>query len=687
MKICIRFIWIIMLSLGYSVFVNEESKLIARDLGAFEKQKSFFYQANSSNSTLLSSLEKHKNPSQSASIIERNESKSYFWQSSEGVYSLLNKMLDNTNGKSEIVHVTNLNADGPGSFKEAVTGGTSDKTRIVVFDVSGECELPIKKGDVYDRITVKRENLWIAGQTAPDPGDGTGRGFTLKGGLSFRRGYLVVEHIRVQPIDGHPNPEEAKYSDARGITVFTNPADSRIGKNEFFCFRNITIRWTQDVAMGVGGWANWSVGDFSYPENIVIDNCLFAEPLNQHMDLEEGGYVGGWNRGFNFVSGAQKGLFRGNLHASAVVRTPQVSQGTSSLIVNNYTYNYGAYNPGSSFLWPIHVNAKHVDNYAYENFTGQHAILVGVASNYAEAGNKTKLPGPPYTYTGARNIDNIGPVGSIGPNKWWDDGNNKVISYYDPSTAPLNDYPNEFNPNLAQTPYYETYAGAPNTPFLEVVSEPPFPLPSVVFTADQTKEHCLNYAGAWPGSRDKVDQRIIDEVRDKVHSPVATSEIGYTPVTTVKNTPPSIPDEPSDGQLDSSSALLQEEENGLTQLENWLVSQHIAAGGCLKTAYIAPEWIASNQETVLSLDNAEDGKIVVNPNPTDGSVNIQLHFAKNYPLELSVVDINGKLVMHKLYTPRKQITFNLKENVSGTYFVKVKFNGQEIVKKVLLDHQ
>ena len=62
-----------------------------------------------------------------------------------------------------VVHVTNLNDSGTGSFRDAV----SQPNRIVVFDVSGTIEL---KKDV-----VVSSNVTIAGQTAPG-----GAGITLK---------------------------------------------------------------------------------------------------------------------------------------------------------------------------------------------------------------------------------------------------------------------------------------------------------------------------------------------------------------------------------------------------------------------------------------------------------------------------------------------------------------------------
>src|SRR3954468_15843441 len=70
----------------------------------------------------------------------------------------------------EVVHVTNLDADGPGSLAEAVSG----PDRIVVFDVSGIIDLARKeKGG---RIRVEQPNITIAGQTAP------GEGICLRGG-------------------------------------------------------------------------------------------------------------------------------------------------------------------------------------------------------------------------------------------------------------------------------------------------------------------------------------------------------------------------------------------------------------------------------------------------------------------------------------------------------------------------
>lgn len=81
----------------------------------------------------------------------------------------------------KVVHVTNLNDSGSGSFREAVSGSN----RIIVFDVAGVIAL---KSDIS-----MKSNITIEGQTAPAPGI-TLRYYTVRPGsntiirfLRFRR--------------------------------------------------------------------------------------------------------------------------------------------------------------------------------------------------------------------------------------------------------------------------------------------------------------------------------------------------------------------------------------------------------------------------------------------------------------------------------------------------------------------
>jgi hypothetical protein len=86
--------------------------------------------------------------------------------------------------------VTNLNADGPGSFADAV----SQPNRVVVFAVSGVIDLTKvgKPGkEKPGHISISQPNITIAGQTAP------GEGICLRGGpLQIHANNVIVRYLR-----------------------------------------------------------------------------------------------------------------------------------------------------------------------------------------------------------------------------------------------------------------------------------------------------------------------------------------------------------------------------------------------------------------------------------------------------------------------------------------------------------
>ncbi|MEI6946985.1 pectate lyase [Paraflavisolibacter sp. H34] len=93
----------------------------------------------------------------------------------------------------KVVEVTNLNDDGPGSFRQAF-GEYPGEPLTIVFRVGGLIELktPLK---------VNRSNITIAGQTAP--GDGiclTGNSFVLSGGgKGGPKGNVIIRYLRSRP--------------------------------------------------------------------------------------------------------------------------------------------------------------------------------------------------------------------------------------------------------------------------------------------------------------------------------------------------------------------------------------------------------------------------------------------------------------------------------------------------------
>lgn len=90
----------------------------------------------------------------------------------------------------QVVIVTNLKPDGPGSLADAL----SQPNRIVVFAVSGIIDLAKvgKPGkEKPGKIEISQPNITIAGQTAP------GEGICLKGGpLQIHADNVIVRHLR-----------------------------------------------------------------------------------------------------------------------------------------------------------------------------------------------------------------------------------------------------------------------------------------------------------------------------------------------------------------------------------------------------------------------------------------------------------------------------------------------------------
>jgi hypothetical protein len=84
----------------------------------------------------------------------------------------------------QIIRVTNLNADGPGSLKAAID---TKGPRTVVFEVAGQIDLG------KTSIEIKEPFLTIAGQTAPSPGI-----TIIKGGIDVKSHDIIIRHIRVR---------------------------------------------------------------------------------------------------------------------------------------------------------------------------------------------------------------------------------------------------------------------------------------------------------------------------------------------------------------------------------------------------------------------------------------------------------------------------------------------------------
>lgn len=202
----------------------------------------------------------------------------------------------------KVVHVTNLNDDGPGSFREAVTNEIGPRT--IVFDVSGLITL-------NNRLTLSSNYVTVAGQTAP------GKGICLRGAPFGTGGNdLIIRHMRVRV--GGP-----VTSDGTGL----------IGNH---CIMdNCSVSWTMDEAFSS-----------RTAKNITLQRTMLAEALNVAGHKN---YPPGTAHGYAATIGGDVGSFHHNLLAHCEGRNWSMGGGldgnnvyVSKLdIRNNVVYNWG----------------------------------------------------------------------------------------------------------------------------------------------------------------------------------------------------------------------------------------------------------------------------------------------------------------------------------------------------------
>lgn len=168
----------------------------------------------------------------------------------------------------KIIRVTNLNAEGPGSFKEAVeTAGP----RIVVFEVGGVIDMGRKE------LEIREPFLTIAGQTAPSPG------ITLiRTGIDLRASDVIVRHIRIRTgVDG-----QAKRSGWEP-DAFNTVSAHRVVVD------HCTFSWAIDESMSASGprfkgntpeeWRANTSGEVTFSYNLASEGLADAShPKGEH---------------------------------------------------------------------------------------------------------------------------------------------------------------------------------------------------------------------------------------------------------------------------------------------------------------------------------------------------------------------------------------------------------------------
>ena len=74
------------------------------------------------------------------------------------------------------------------------------------------------------------------------------------------------------------------------------------------------------------------------------------------------------------------------------------------------------------------------------------------------------------------------------------------------------------------------------------------------------------------------------------------------------------------------------------------------------------------------------------PNPTKGNVVIDIS-SGIHEVELSVMNITGKLVMNQQYSGVEKVAFDMSDKQPGMYFVRMNIDGFKITKKLIIVNQ
>ncbi len=235
----------------------------------------------------------------------------------------------------EVVHVTNLNDSGEGSFRDAV----SKPGRIVVFDVGGTIEL---KGDV-----VVASNITIAGQTAPGGG-----GITLKNNkLGLGGENVICRFLSSRPGERGTNADYDAWGGANGANSIVD---------------HCSLGWANDEQWGL----------YSKCDNITVQYSVIG-PSNSFSYHSKGIH------GFGIMLGRSNATWDHNLIVHNVSRNyrGKVPGTNVTDFTNNVIYNW-AYQTGYGTIGHV--------NYAGNTLKKGVSTLSGM--NYMSVGDSGTAP-------------------------------------------------------------------------------------------------------------------------------------------------------------------------------------------------------------------------------------------------------------------------------------------------------
>jgi pectate lyase len=205
-----------------------------------------------------------------------------------------------------VIEVTNLNEEGPGSFREACE---AEGPRLIVFRVGGT--IRVKKD-----LAVTQPFATIAGQTAP------GDGICLRG-ATFRiaASDVIVRGLRVRAGDDPEGP----YPEARD-SLCIGPLDRDDPEVANVIVDHCSASWGVDENMSTVPPVN----------GVTVQWCINSEALWNSIHPK-----GSHSKGFLVFDHSKRVSIHHNLFAHNNTRNPLLKGDTESEVINNLIYNWG----------------------------------------------------------------------------------------------------------------------------------------------------------------------------------------------------------------------------------------------------------------------------------------------------------------------------------------------------------
>lgn len=395
-----------------------------------------------------------------------------------------------------VFEVTNLNDDGLPGSLRYALTAAATY-RTIVFRVSGTIHLNSK-------LNI-RGNTTIAGQTAPGDGICIADHPTVISGDN-----VIIRYLRFRMGD-----KNQKKLDANGNPVDGSGGDDALGALGVsnIIIDHCSVSWSSDEALTIYR------GD-----NLTIQWCFISEPLNYSYHWETGDTD--WEQhGYGGIWGAKRGSFHHNLFAHCRNRNPRFA-------------GISTYSP----------NTMGVENCDFRNNViynwGINTVYGGEGGNYNVVNNYYKYG--PNTGSGVRyRIANPSFSSTVTYGKWFVDGN-----YVDGSSANTAD---NWSGVVVQ-------GGAGDVPLAKATV--PFNLgyPLTTSTATEAYELVLQNGGCILPGRDTLDQRIVNDVRNRTGK-IIDVQGGYphgTPYNQTVNAWPA---------LNSTTAVTDSDHDGMP--DNW----------------------------------------------------------------------------------------------------------------------